>query len=393
MVFKSKREVETLPYDTEPMSEEGIDLVRIVVAILSEWKVALLTFVVVALAGLVYIRTLKPQYVANATFLPSQGHSAATSLASLFNSGPGPGSLYLGLMHSRSVQDDVLDSTHLLQHWGTQSHEFGRLILGSKSSFSEGPEGIITVSVRDENADLAATIANAYMNSLQNLSDKMAQSSASQARHLLNRQLQEQKNELSQAEQDFIRLQERTGQVAPEAQAATSIGNIAGLRSQITGLQVQLAVARQSEAEGNPDIERLKSQLAQLQAEERKQEAGKAATPVGAPIAAADIPILNLQLAHAREALDTKRATVNSMNSQSSSAQIDAQFSHPVFQVIDRAIPPEFRAWPPQQQYVTAAIGFAFVMSLVAVLAVLVIKRIWRNPEHRANLGRLRRAF
>ena len=391
MTSSSKVERERLPYDTEPLTGEGIDLVSVFVAILGEWKVALAIFVVVALCGLIYLRTLKPQYVATATFLPSE-HTEAANLASIFNAS-GPGNLYIGLMHSRSVDDDVIDHLHLLQLYGTKSYEAVRGVLNSKSSFGQGADSIITIAVRDEDAQRAADIANAYLIGLQDLSDKMAQSQSNQSRRFFDHQLQEQRDQLNEAEQALIKLQERTGQVAPEAQASSSIGTIAGTRSQIQSLRVQLAVLQQSEADGNPDVERIRTQIAQLEAQERTQEAGKAATPIGAPIAAADIPTLNLELSHAQEIVASRRAAVNSMAGQFGSARMDAQFSHPVFEVIDRAIAPEFKAWPPQQQYNAAALGFAAIMALFSVLAVLVAKRILRNPEHRASLHRLRRAF
>ena len=392
MLGERKVATERLAYDTEPMTDGGIDLVAVVAAILTQWKIGLLTFVVVAAAGLAYVHTLKPQFVATATFLPSQGHVEASNIASILNTS-GPGNLYLGLMRSRSVQDDVVERVHLRERYGVTSYEVGRNILASKSGFLEGPDGIVTISIRDENAQAAADMANAYLVGLQDLSDKMAQAESNQSRRYLDRQLDQSRAELSEAEQNLVRLQQRTGQVAPESQAATSIGNIAGLRSQITSLQVQLAVLRQSEADGNPEIERLKSQIAQVQAEERKQEAGTAATPVGAAVSAVDIPTLNLEISHAQEIVASRRAAVTAMASQAGSSHIDPSFSHPVFQVIDRAIPPEFKAWPPPQQYEAAALGFAFVLALVAVLIALVLKRILANPEHRANFRRLRHSF
>ncbi len=392
MLRSGKAATEGLPYDTEPMTDEGIDLVALVAAVVAEWKVALITFVLLAAAGLAYVSTLKPLYVATATFLPSEGHAEAANIASILNA-TGPGNLYVGLMRSRSVQDDVVARVHLLGRYGTPSQEVGRQILGGKSFFAEGSDGIITISIRDEDSQFAAKIANAYLLGLQDLSDKMAQTQSNQSRGFLERQLETQRARLNEAEQNLLSLQERTGQVAPEAQASASIGNIAGFRSQITGLQVQLAVLRQSEAEGNPEVQRLESQIAQLQAEERRQEAGHAATPVGAAVAANKIPTLNLEISHAQEIVTSRRAAVTAMAAQAGSARVDPLFSHPVFQVIDSAIPPETKAWPPPGQYYIAALGFAGIMALVVVLLVLVAKRILRNPEHRASLGRLRRAF
>ncbi len=392
MLRESQRGTERLPYDTEPLRSEGIDLVALVAALLTEWKIGLITFVVVASAGLAYVHTLKPKYVATATFLPSQGHVEAANIASILNA-TGPGNLYVGLMRTRSVQDDVVAQVHLLDRYHVRSREVGRDILAAKSSFVEGPDGIITISIRDEESQSAADIANAYLIGLQNLSDRMAQAESKQSRRYLDHQLESQRADLNEAEQNLLRLQERTGQVAPEAQAANSIGNIAGLRAQITGIEVQLAVARQSEAEGNPDVERLRSQLASLQAEERKQEEGRAATPIGAAVSAANIPQLNLELSHAQEIVSTKRAAVTAMAAQAGSSHIDPNFSHPVFQVIDRALAPEFKSWPPPNQYEAAAIVFGLVMAFVAILITLVARRILANPEHRASLHRLRRSF
>ena len=386
---------ERLPYDTEPVSEGGLDLVSVFVAILSEWKIGLIAFVVAAAVGLAYVRSLKPQYVATATFLPSSGGGSvqAETLASLFSPGGGSGSLYIGLLRSRGVQDDVVDRVHLRELYGTQSHELARLILNGKSFFSQGADSIATISIRDENAQIAAQLADAYLLALQDLSDKMGQSQAAESRKLFSRQLEEQRGELQDAELRLVRLQERTGEVAAGSQAAAGVGNIIGYQSQISGLQVQLAVAKQSEAEGNPDVQRIRSQIAQLEAEERQQATGKGVTGVGAPTTAVRIPAINLELSHAEQDVADKRALVNSLAGQFSSARSQADLTHPAFQVIDRAVVPEFRVWPPRAQYDAAALIFGAFVAFFAIMIRLVARRILSNPTHRVSLGRLRGAF
>ncbi len=392
MIRTSKAATDRLPYDTEPMAEEGIDLVAVVVAVLAEWKIALITFVVAAAVGLAYVNALKPQYVASATFLPSQGRTEISSVSDIFNS-TGPGTLYLGLMRSRSVLDDVIVHAHLMQAFGTGDWEFARFLLSVKSSFSQAPDGIITVTVRDENAQQAATIANAYLTALQDLSDNMAQAQARQAQRYLDAQLQTARERLATAEQALIALKERTGQVAPASQLTQSIGNIAGYRGQIAQLRVQLQTLRESEAEDNPDIQRVKAQIAGLEREEAVQEVGQGPTPVGASISASRLPYLERELSKAQDDVTAQQAAVNGLTAQYGSARSESNLTHPAFQVIDTALPPEFRAWPPHDAYVTAAVGFAAVAALVIVLLVLIGKRIWKNPQHRASLGRLRRAL
>ncbi len=383
---------EHLPYDTEPVPEEGVDLVAVIAALLREWPTALLVFAIVSALGAVYVHSLKAAYVATATFLPSQGQSQTQALSSLF-SPRGPGNLYIGLLQSRSVQDNIIQRNHLLQLFGTNSMEAARGILGSKSTFIEGGDSIITIFVRDTNSANAAMLANAYLQGLQDLSDKMAQSQAAQTRSFFDHQLEQQRAQLDKSEEAFARLQESTGQVASGVQAGESIGNIAAIRSQVDGLNVLLASLRQSETDENPEIERVRSQISQLQAQERALEQGSSLAATGTATPANRIPAVALQLNRAQRKIADQSALVNSLNSQFEGSRIGADFTHAAIQVIDRAYPPEHRAWPPRENYYVGSLGVGFFAALFAVVLKLLAQRILANPKHQASLGRLRRAF
>ncbi len=372
--------------------EQGVDLVAVVVALLSEWKLALITFVIVTSLGLYYVSTLKPEYVAQATFLPKGGNTEAASLASIFQAS-GPGNLYLGLLRSRSVQDDVIKRADLLKYYRLSSWETGRLVLGSRTTMAQGPDGIISLTVRDASAEKSAQIANAYLDGLQDLSDKMAQSQSATTRKFFNRQLDEEQKALDEAEDEFAEHQIRTGQVAPETQAAVGIGNIANLQGQITGLEIQISTLLKSESEGNPDVQRLRAQLAALREQKRKQEIGQGFSGVGAPISAAKIPTANLDTQRAQREVQGHAARVAALNGQFGAARLDAEFSHAAFEVIDPAIPPEFRAWPPREPYEYAAMGFGLVLAFAAVVLRLIARRILGTPDYRVMFRRLRGAF
>lgn len=257
----------------------------------------------------------------------------------------------------------------------------------------QGGDGIIAVSYRDENAQKAADIANAYLEGLQDISDHMAQSQYAMTRKFFDRQLEEEQRSLDKAEDNFAAHQVKTGQVAPDAQAATGINNIAGLQGQITALQVQLQTLLQSESEGNPDVQRLRAQIAAVEAQKRRQESGGGFNGVGAPIAASKIPTSALDLQRAQREVANHAARVNSLNGQYGSARLDAEFSHEAFEIIDPAIPPEFKAWPPKEPYQYAAIGGGLLAAFVVIVLKLIVMRIAGMPEYRATFRRLRGAF
>ena len=378
---------------TDPdTGEQGIDLVAVVVAMLAEWKLALLVFMLVAAAGLYYVHTLKPQYVAVATFLPKGGNTEAASLASIFQAS-GPGNLYIGLLRSRSVSDDVIKRENLMSYYGVTSPEIARAILGSRTGIGQGGDSIIALSYRDESADKAAQVANSYLEALQDLSDKMAQSQSAVTRRFFERQLEEEQQALDKAEDKFAEHQIRTGEVAPDTQAAVGISNIAGLQSQIVGLRVQLSTMLQSESETNPDVVRVKAQIAALEAQKSKQQVGRGTEGVGAPISAAKIPTAALDLQRAQRQVAGHAARVSALNGQYGAARLDAEFSHAAFEKIDAAIPPEFRAWPPREPYEYAALGGGLLAAFVAVVLKLIAWRVLNTPEYRRLFRRLRGAF
>ena len=378
---------------TEPVTgEQGVDLVAVVVALLSEWKIALITFILVTAAGLYYVHTLKPQYVAVATFLPKGGNTETASLTSIFQAS-GPGNLYIGLIRSRSVADDVIKRCGLMKYYGTDSPDIGRAILGSRTGVGQGGDSIINLAYRDESAQKAAQVANTYLEALQDLSDKMAQSQSAVTRKFFDRQLDDEQQALEKAQDTFAQYQIRTGEVAPDTQAAVGISNIAGLQGQIVGLRIQLATLLQSESETNPDVQRVRGQIAALETQKRVQQNGQASNGVGAPIAAARIPTVALDLQRAQRDVASHTARVGSLSSQYGAARFDAEFSHEAFTVIDPAIPPEFRAWPPREPYEYASIGGGLLAAFVMVVLKLIGTRILRTPEYRLMFRRLRGAF
>ena len=165
------------------------------------------------------------------------------------------------------------------------------------------------------------------------------------------------------------------------------------MRSQVDGLNVQLAALRQSETEQNPEVQRIRSQIVQLEAQERSQEAGARSSVAGAATPANRIPAITLELNRAQRAIADHAALVNSLNTQFQSARLSEDFTHAAIEVIDRAYPPEGRVWPPRKNYYLGALGVAAFLALFGMVLKLMTQRILANPRHQNTLGRLRRAF
>ncbi len=385
-------EAETLLLEDETADAGGIDLLALAIAFISQWRLALSVAAIVAIFGIGYVLHLKPLYVATATILPQEGRSSET-LASAFFNVRGPGTLYIGLMSSRSVQDLVIDRANLLQIYHLSDREAARGMLTGISKFTETGDGLLTISVRDGDANRAALIANAYLDALQALNEDMGLQQSTRTRSFFETQLTQERGQLAQAEDRYRQMQKKTGLVQPEAQISSGIATIQTTRQQIQTLEVQRAAKLRSETEQNPEIMQIDAQLAQLAEQERTQESAGSGAPVGAAPSAQQALSQSLELQRAQRDVTYYSALVASLGNEFETARLNEIAGRSAFQVVDRAIPPEKKDWPPRKPYFAVSLAFAVLMAIVAVVLRLVILRIKAHAKTRSHLQALRRAL
>ncbi len=383
--------VSAQPMPPIELEEESIDLLELAVLFLAEWKTGLLVGVLFFLLGATATYLIKPQYEAYASMLPRQSAAESNSLAAIF-SGKSQGSVYIGLMSSRSVAYDVVARANLMQTHGFPSREAARGFLAESVRFIAGGDSIITIIVRNRDANQAAKIANAYLDALQAQQETMALSQAIGQRHFFEVQLNSEKQALEEAEQALKKQQEISGVVQVEAQTNIGLNAIAGIRAQITALQVQLAALLQSETEQNPQVQTLRSQIGQMQTQERALENGSTGG-VGAAAPAGKMPALNLEYARKLRDVRYHEALFNAFSTQYENARLSEAAGVDAFQVVDRAIPPEVRAYPPRQNYLILSFAFAMVAGFLAITLRLFWRRLQSDPGRRAHLQAIKRNF
>src|SRR2546425_2808748 len=122
-------------------------------------------------------------YTANAKIMPQQqnqsmGSMAALSqlgqlgpLAALAGSGLGlrnPSDLYIAMLRSRTVADDLIDRFSLMSVYKEKIRDYTRKQLQSSTEIKAGAkDGIISISVDDRDPRRAADLANGYVDELE----------------------------------------------------------------------------------------------------------------------------------------------------------------------------------------------------------------------------------
>jgi tyrosine-protein kinase Etk/Wzc len=371
-----------LPHSGATSRDEGVDLLAILAVFLTQWRIVVVTAAVVFLIAVAYVFTLKSQFIATAAILPEVERNANDSLAALF-SPRSPGGVFVGLLQSRTVANDVIDRTHLLDVYHTDSYERARDVLSGQATFRVGADSIVVISVRDSNAKQASEIANAYLGALSDLNISMSKNQSHELQKFFEQQLEQEKAELYKAEDHMEQTETRSGIVQPDAQVSIGLNAIAGVRSQIVNLQVQLAAALQSETNENPQVQNLRSQIAQLQAQESLMENGSR-SPTGAAPPADQIPKNNLDYLRAARDVKYYEAIVSSLSTQYEGA---------AFQIVDQSTVPEHKAWPPRKLFVEVSLAAAILAGIFVAMGRLVLMRILGDPANEKSLDMIRATF
>src|SRR5207253_5209004 len=99
---------------------------------------------------------------------------------------------------------------------------------------------MISIAVDDKDPKRAAAIANAYVERLYQVTQRLAISESSQRRLFYQKELADEKEALANAEVELKKTQEKTGLIQLSGQAEAIIRASTTLKAQITSKEVQL---------------------------------------------------------------------------------------------------------------------------------------------------------
>jgi uncharacterized protein involved in exopolysaccharide biosynthesis len=324
------------------------------------WRVICAAVLAGALTGGAVSLLLPKIYKATAVIMPpQQQQSSATallgqlgSLAALGGRDLGlksPSDLYAGLLRSRTIADRVIEQHELRRVYGTSTLMATRRKLASRTRVQSGKDTLISVSVEDRDAARAAAIANTYVEELQKQNNRLAISESAQRRLFFEQQLAGEKELLAKAEAALKSTQERTGVLQVTSQVEAVIRSMAQLRAEITEREVALERLKAGATAQNPEVVRQQTELAALRAQLALLEADAGPNRPGDPmIPAARVPQAGLD--HLRRVRDLKyhEALFELLAKQYEAARIDEARESPIVQVVDRAVPPDEKSWPPR---------------------------------------------
>jgi uncharacterized protein involved in exopolysaccharide biosynthesis len=318
--------------------------------------------------------------------------SALTSLAGNNLGLKNPSDLYVAMLHTRSVEDAVI------QRFGLQSEYHTRRLSDARRAFenhfqvqANSKTGLIEISVQDRDPNRAAELANGYVEEFRRFSGTLAITEASQRRVFFEQQLLDAKENLAKAEEALKRTQQKTGLVQLDAQARAMMESAASLRAQVAAKEVQIRSMGSFATDDNPQMVVARQQLAALQDQLHQLTGNGSIDDTDLFVPKGKVPEAGLEYIRAFRDVKYYETIFEILARQLEVARLDEARQGALIQVFDKAVPPDRKSFPKPTWIIPGAIIVALTLSTFWVLFIDAISRLTRDQESQERLQLLRK--
>jgi tyrosine-protein kinase Etk/Wzc len=362
----------------DPAVEERGGYRWLAVPILREKNFVAAVVGVCTLIALVTVFLIPKEYTARAVVMPPTQNQSSMStmllgqLGSIAGMGAkdlglkNPTDLYIGILHSRTTADALVNQFNLQNVYHKNHMTDVREKLKDHTDVVATKESMISITVTDRDPKRAADLANAYVKELQSLSNTLAVTEAAQRRVFYEQQLFQAKNQLADAEIALKQTQEKTGMLEINTQARAIIEAIANVKAEIAAKEVKIQSMRAYVTDQNPELQAQQQQLAALQTQLQKMMKQQPQMAGDIEIPSQLIPTVGLE--YIRRFRDVKyyETVYGLIAKQYESARMDEAKEGGFVQVVDSAVVPDKKSWPPR-----------LLILLLSALAGFVLACFW----------------
>ena len=335
---------------------------------------------------------ITPSFTATTKFMPPQQQQsgAASLLAGLGALGglggaaagiKNPADQYIAFLKSRSVQDALVDRYKLMERYEAQSREDARKQINGNVQVAAGKDGLITIDVSDKDPSFAAQLANAHIEELGKLMNRLAITEAQQRRVFFEKQLTNAKDNLVKSEQSL--RSSGVNRSALKANPVAAVEALAKLKATITAQEIKLASMRGYLNEAAPEFKQAQTELMAMRSQMDRAEKADPSASGGSD---------GDYIAKYRD-FKYHETLFELFAKQYEMARVDESREGALIQVVDVAVPPERKSSPKKAQIAvitTLAAGFAL---LLFVFIQQALRGAAQSPQSAEKLVRLRQAF
>jgi capsule polysaccharide export protein KpsE/RkpR len=407
-ILKTNHSVEeTFEFAVPALPAEGVNNERLMIVrarLLWDHRAFLSRVAAVSLLLMTVVAFLIPnQYTSTVSLMPPDQESGAGMgmLAALAGKAGGSfgslgaellglktnGDLFVGILGSRTVQNEIVSEFDLRRVYGTKRWETARKRLADRTTISQDRKsGILTVVVSDRSAERAQQIAREYVAQLNQVVNVLNTSAAHRERVFLENRLNGVQQDLEAAQKDFSQFASKNTTIDIQAQGKAMIEAGATLAGRLAAAQTELEGLRQIYADGNVRVREARAQVDELERQLQKlgghagEDRGSVSQPGTLYPPIRELPLLGVTYADLYRRVKIQEAVFETLTQQYELAKVQEAKDTPSVKVLDQADLPERKSFPPR----IAIILLGTILAVVAASVVVIGRSNWQavDPRH-----------
>ena len=341
-------------------------------------RFVLATTVVGLVLAILVAFLLPKEYISTAELMPPDPRSmaGARTLAGFESGGAAaaatlrsPNALFIGILNSRTIQDDLVKQFDLRRVYRVSGDAAARSKLARRTTINDDREtGVLTITVVDSDPSRARDLNAAYLADLDKLILRMSTSTARRERMFLEDRLKSVKDNLDATEHALSIYSSRSATVSPDAQERAALQNITNVQAELIASEVEL-----HSLEANYDASNLRVRTAQARvAELRSQLKSLSGPDKSNSLSSGDaqslptmrtLPLLGSTFSDLYRNASLQGALYEMLTKQYESAKVEEAKEIPTVKVLDPPDLPAKKSFPPRTLIVVAGAVLAFALA------------------------------
>lgn len=293
--------------------------------------------------------------------------------------------VFVGILNSRTVQDQIIQQFDLKRVYGVSRMRDARKGLATRTGISVSRKSqMITIAVTDQSPERAQGMAKAYVDQLNRLVSELSTSSARRERIFLQGRIDEVGRDLEVAEKEFSEFSSKNSTLDIKEQGLAMIEAAASLQGRLISAQSELEGLRQIYSESNVRIRSAKALVEELQRELDKMGGKGQAGALSGDSQVADLypsfrklPLLGVAYADLYRRRKVEETLYEALTQQYELARVQEAKEIPTVKVLDAADLPEAHDFPPRRLIATSSTFAAFAAGIL----FLIITKIWKEKD------------
>ncbi|HEV2484005.1 MAG TPA: GNVR domain-containing protein [Terracidiphilus sp.] len=295
-----------------------------------------------------------------------------------------PGATSIGVLGSRSVQDDIIKRFDLRRIYHCKLNEDARKALAGNTTFDEDKKtGIISITVMDKDRYLARDIAQAYIDELNKLVASLSTSSAHRERIFLEERLKSVKADLDASSHALSQFSSKNATFDPAKQGEATVEAATKLQGELITAESEVSALKAMYTDDNVRVREVRARIEELQSQLHKI-GGKGAKADGADLKSDEmfpsvrqIPLLGYTYYDIYRQVTMNESIYETLTKQYEIAKVEEAKEIPLIKVLDPPSVPEKKSGP-HRSYILI---FGFLLSTFVSFTWVIVSTLWERAD------------